>query len=199
LEKTNESSTSRWTSSPRLAGTFLLAGGIINVLLNTIAEGTYPDYNLRTNSLSDLGALGAPTALLWDSMLFLTGLFALLGIIIFFRSSALNIPRRKLARDLFILPPLGIILVSLFPENAVPAIHGLGALMVFLLAGPLIVYSFRFTTSPFRYFSVLLGAISFGSTPLLGVSTVGFGLAERLIIYPLILWYITFAGYLMSR
>ena len=48
----------------RLAGPLMLAGGIVNIVLNTIAEGTYPNYSLRTNALSDPGALGAPTALL---------------------------------------------------------------------------------------------------------------------------------------
>jgi len=43
----------------------MLAGGIVNIVLNTIAEGIYPNYSLRTNALSDLGALEAPTALLW--------------------------------------------------------------------------------------------------------------------------------------
>ena len=33
----------------------MLAGGIVNIVLNTIAEGTYPNYSLRTNALSDPG------------------------------------------------------------------------------------------------------------------------------------------------
>ncbi len=132
-------------------------------------------------------------------MLFVTGLLSLLGIIVLFRSPSLSIPRRTLTSVLFMLPPIGIILVSLFPENTILAVHMFGAFMVFTFGGILDVYAYRFTTPPFRYFSVLLGAISFGATFLLGGSLIAFGIAERLVVYPLILWYISFGGYLMSR
>ena len=105
------------SSNVRLAGALLLASGIVNVIFNTIAEGSYPGYSLRTNALSDLGAVGAPTALLWDGQLFVTGILSLAGIVLFFRSSSLKIPRRKLTSVLYALPPIGTIVVSLVPEN----------------------------------------------------------------------------------
>jgi hypothetical membrane protein len=42
----------------RRAGALLLSSGIIFVILNTIAESIYPNYNIGTNALSDLGAIG---------------------------------------------------------------------------------------------------------------------------------------------
>ncbi|MDA4118811.1 MAG: DUF998 domain-containing protein [Thaumarchaeota archaeon] len=109
-----------WTSNARLAGSFLLAGGIVNILMNTIAEGTYPGYSVGKNALSDLGALGSPTAFLWNSMLLATSLLLIAGIVMFFRSKALDIPRRGATGVLFVLPAVGLTLVSLFPENLIP-------------------------------------------------------------------------------
>jgi hypothetical membrane protein len=47
---------------------------------------------------------------------------------------------------------------------------------------------------------VLLGAVSLLAMSLFGIpSVVGFGVAERLVVYPFNIWTISFAGYLMSR
>ena len=171
---------------------------------DTIAEGTYPGYSVGKNALSDLGALGSPTAFLWNGMLLATSLLLIAGIVMFFRSKALDIPRRGATGVLFVLPAVGLMLVSLFPENLIPTIHFAGALMSFIFGGVSDVYAFRFTKGPFRYFSVLLGVISLLATPVLGVSQghssfVDFGVVERIVAYPLIIWYIAFAGYLMGN
>ena len=68
--------------------------------------------------------------------------------------------RRKLIGMLFLLPSIGSILVSLFPENFVLAIHALGALIVFLMGGIIAIIAYKLTEPPFRYFSVLLGIIA---------------------------------------
>lgn len=176
-----------------------MAGGIVFTLFNTIAEGSYPNYSVATNALSDLGAVGAPTALLWDGQLFATGVLGLAGMLLFFKSSTLMIPRRRLTSVLFLAPQAGTILVSLVPENTVLALHSAAALLVFTLGGISAVYAYRFTPTPFRYFSVLLGLVSLGAILLLGApSLVGFGVAERLVVYPLQVWDIAFAGLLMS-
>ena len=140
-------------SNTRLAGSLELSAGIVFIVFNTIAESIYPGYSVRTNALSDLGALGRRITLLWDSQLFLTGLLSLLAIVILFRGTSLNIRGRRLTSVLYMLPPIGTIVVSLFPENSNLVIHTLGAFVNFLFGGIAAIYAYRFTRSPFRYFS----------------------------------------------
>ncbi len=189
----------------KLSAAMLFASGITFFIFNTIAEGSYPNYSVRTNALSDLGALGSPTALLWDGQLFVSGLFGFLGMyFLFFKSSwclekIKNRWTRNLTAVLFLLPFVGTMLASLFPENFVGAIHLFGAIIVFTLGGISAIYSYRLTKAPFRYFSVVLGLTSLGSASLLGLySLFGFGLIERMVVYPYVIWGISFGGYLMT-
>ncbi|MGI0090590.1 MAG: DUF998 domain-containing protein [Nitrososphaerales archaeon] len=187
-------------SDARSAGSLLLTSGILFIIFNTIAEGIYPDFSLKTNALSDLGAFGAPTQFLWDGMLLFNGVLGFAGMFFLFRGPALGIGKRKLTSILYLLPPIGAIIVSVFPENSIlPAMHLLGAFISFTFGGISAIYAYRFTKSPFKYFSVILGAVSLAATPLLGSGTsIGFGLVERLVLYPYIIWSIAFAGYLLA-
>jgi hypothetical membrane protein len=184
----------------KLPGGLLLASGIVFMLWNTISEGLYPSYSVRTNALSDLGAIGSPTQHIWDGQLFVAGLLGFLGMfILFYRQSALNIGKRTRVGILYLLPTLGTIIVSLFPDNFIGIIHLLGAFLTFLFGGISMVYAYRFTNTPFNYFSVLLGMISLASTPFLGLAPqIDFGLVERLVLYPYIIWNIAFAGSLIG-
>jgi hypothetical membrane protein len=177
----------------------LLLAGTVNVIFNMVSEGTYPGYNLGINALSDMGAVGSPTFLLWNGQLLITGALSFIGITLFLGSSALPIPNHGIAWILYMMPPLGTIVVSLVPENSILALHAIGAFMVFIFGGLGPIYAYRFTKPPFRYLSVLLGAVSLVAIALFGIpSVVGFGIAERLVVYPFNIWTISFAGYLMS-
>jgi hypothetical membrane protein len=185
----------------KLSATLIFASGTIFLIFNTIAEGTYPDYSLKTNALSDLGALGAPTAFLWDGQLFITGALGFLGMyLLFFKSTwSETIKRRSATAILFLLPPAGTITISLFPENFIGAIHSFGAITSFTFGGISAMYAYRLTKPPFRYFSLILGVIPVGATSLLGAGSIfGFGLIERVVVYPFTIWSISFAGYLMA-
>ena len=183
-----------------MAGALLLLAGTVNIIFNMISEGTYPGYNLGTNALSDMGAIGSPTALLWNSQLLATGVLSFIGVMLFLRSSVLPIPNSRIAWLLYTMPPLGTIVVSLVPENSIVAIHAVGAFMVFIFGGLGSIYAYRFTKPPFKYLSVLLGAVSLLAILLFGIpSVLGFGIAERLVVYPFNIWTISFAGYLMSN
>jgi hypothetical membrane protein len=185
---------------PGSAGALLLLAGTVNIIFNMISEGAYPGYSLGSNALSDMGAIGSPTFLLWNGQLLVTGVLSFMGVIIFLRSSSLPIPNTRIAWFLYTMPPLGSIVVSLFPENSILAIHAVGAFMVFIFGGLGSIYAYRFTKPPFRYLSVLLGAVSLLAMSLFGIpSVVGFGVAERLVVYPFNIWTISFAGYLMSK
>lgn len=49
-------------SARTISGILQLSGGIVFFIFTTVAEALYPGYDIRTNALSDLGALGAPIA-----------------------------------------------------------------------------------------------------------------------------------------
>jgi hypothetical membrane protein len=184
-------------SENRLAGVLLCLSGVGFFIFNHVAESIYPSYSVRKNYLSDLGATGQPTTFLWDGMLFLTGILWLLGAYFFLRRSG----RRKLTLALYLLAPVGQIVVSLFPENTILAVHTIGALVTFLFGGLSAVYAYRLTRSPFGYFSLVLGAIALVSL-LLFVSGrflgLGVGGMERMIVYPIDIWLIVLGGYLMA-
>lgn len=184
-------------SDTRLAGILLCLSGIAFFIFNHIAESIYPNYSVHTNYLSDLGATGQPTTLLWDPLLFITGILWLLGVYFFLRRSG----RRKLTLALYLLAPVGQITVSLFPENVNLAIHTIGALMAFILGGISAVFAYRLTHPPFRYFSLLLGAISLASLELFVSGSylgLGVGGVERMVVYPMVIWLVMLGGYLMA-
>jgi len=177
-----------------------MASGIIFTIVNTIAESIYPGYSVRTNALSDLGALGHPTAFLWDGQLLVSAALSLTGMsLLVFRSSLSEYLQDRPVRALYLLPSIGSIIVSLFPENTIIAVHTIGATITFVFGAISAIYAYRFTKAPFRFFSVLLGAISLVAIPLLGDSSlIGFGGMERMVVYPNALWGIAFGAYLTA-
>lgn len=182
----------------RRAGIFLISSGIVFTIFNTIAEAIYPAYSVRTDALSDLGALGRSTTLLWDGQLFVCSALSFAGLyLLVYRSSISEFLEGRAVRILYLLPPVGSFIVSLFPENSILALHTLGTFIVFVFGAISAIYAFKFTKSPFRYFSLLLGVISLVAIPLLADSSLlGFGGMERLVVYPYIVWGIAFGSYL---
>lgn len=191
----------------KAAGSLLLLGGLVFFLLNTVAEGIYPNYNVGSNVLSDLGALGTNTFLLWDGMLFLSGVLLLLASYLLFytensfRSTAVG-KRANLVGVLYLLPGIGAMIVSLFQENSAlgaAGVHGLGAMVTFLFGGVSAAYAYRLTKAPFRYFSIVLGLLTLVFILVFVTSGATLeGLTERLIVYPFVLWAIGFGGYLTA-
>jgi hypothetical protein len=80
-------------------------------------------------------------------------------------------------------------------------LHLVGSIAAFLLAVVLMMYAYRFTRGPFRYFSPILGVVAltalllFASGNSLGV---GFGGMERVLIYTMDVWIIGFGAYLLG-
>ncbi|MDG7014118.1 MAG: DUF998 domain-containing protein [Nitrososphaerota archaeon] len=193
------------SSRVRVAGSMLISGGLVFFLLNTVAEGIYPNYDVGTYYLSDLGAIGANTCLLWNGTLFVSGALLLVaGYSLFytenqFRATAVG-GRASLVGVLYLLPGIGSIIVSLFPGNSslgAAGMHSIGAFTTFAFGGVSAVYAVRLTKAPFRCFSVVLGVITLVSIPVFVYSGASIaGLTERLIVYPFVLWALCFGAYL---
>ncbi len=180
-----------------IAGLLLSLSGVIFILANHIAESIYPGFSVNANFLSDLGATGNNTTLFWDSQLLVAAVLWLLGMYFFLRMNK----KGKSVWILFLLAPVGQLVVSLFPENTILVIHSVGALLAFVTGGLSAIYAYKLTRKPFAYLSFSLGAVSLISLVffLSGMDLgLGPGGMERMVVYPLALWLVALGGHLMA-
>ncbi len=197
-----------WATGLRLGGALLsLAGGIILMGIIT-AESFYPRaYSTGANQISDLGGTEPPNSLVFqpsagvfDGSMIVVGLLVLAGSWLIHR----EIRRRAVSIPLALLG-VGAFGVGLFPGNTGTP-HALFAMLTFVAGGVAALTGSRVTTAPFRYLSILLGAISILSlvsylalrdaSPMVGL---GIGGIERWIVYPIVIWVTAFGGFLAGR
>jgi hypothetical membrane protein len=172
------------------------------------AEVLYPEgYSTANNAISDLGAteppdsiIEQPSATIFNSVMTVAGVLILAAAFLLERGS-----RRLGAAITLGLFGLGVLGVGLFPGDK-GTIHALFALLAFVAGGAAAIVAWTVVTSPFRYFSALLGAVALVSLLLyfiLGDSNpmapLGDGGIERWVAYPILLWVTGFGGYLMGR
>ncbi|MDV3292887.1 MAG: DUF998 domain-containing protein [Nitrososphaerales archaeon] len=196
-------------SNPAKAGTAFVIGGVQFTILWMLAEVFYPGYSVKTNYISDLGTTchspGScyvpPAWWMFNASEVIFGVLIAVGAYFFFRAY-----RYKPATVMIAVAGVALIGVGIFNESWSPW-HSLFSLVTFLFAGLSAIATFRFQKAPLSYISVLLGAVTllslilyipdagaFGNT--IGV---GAGGLERLIVYPALLWGISFGGYLLGQ
>ncbi|MDA4126504.1 MAG: DUF998 domain-containing protein [Thaumarchaeota archaeon] len=190
-------------SNASKAGVAIFVGAVQFSIGLILAEIYYPNYNVSTNYVSDLGAnctptpclINQPTSTIFNSSIVLLGLTILVGA--FFLHRAFH---WKPATAMIALAGIGAMGVGLFPETT-GVWHGIFSLIIFLFAGLSAVVTARFQKAPMFYFSILLGLVTLGAL-LLYVGSVYLGLGpggmERMIVYPVLLWSVAFGGYLMA-
>jgi hypothetical membrane protein len=192
------------SDNAKLAGILLLIGSIQFTILLVIAESIYPGYSTSTNFISDLGVWGKPSALLFNPSIALLGALNLVSS--YFIKKQFNLGK---VAYLFALASTGTLAVGFFPENTVlvggfALIHGIGAFLAFLMSAAAAIAAYTYTKSPFRFISIVLGIVSFVSFVLFlttapyGSLGIGIGGMERMIVYPTLLWTISFGGYLLG-
>jgi hypothetical membrane protein len=136
-----------------------------------------------------------PSAWIFNTSIALMGLLLLVGAYYFHRSY-----RWKPATALILLVGIGCMGVGFFPETA-GSIHSYFADVAFLFAGLASIVTSRFQKVPMSYFSIILGAMSLLAVILYRgdyFAGLGAGGMERMIVYPIVLWGISFGGYLMA-
>ncbi|UCF58778.1 MAG: DUF998 domain-containing protein [Candidatus Bathyarchaeota archaeon] len=177
----------------KIAGLLLTIGSVLCVFGIIAAEALYPNYSTSENYISDLGV--GPSALIFNSSVFLLGVLAVSGV--YFIQKAFSF---RLFSILAAIAGIGAMGVGLFPEDA-GLIHAVFSLIAFLFAGISAIASYRLEKPPISYVSIMLGAMSlvalvlFASDIHLGL---GKGGMERMIAYPALLWMVCFGGHLMS-
>jgi hypothetical membrane protein len=177
----------------KVAGSLLFIGGVVCFLGIIIAETLYPGYSTSQNYISDLGV--GPSALIFNSSVFLLGVLAVLGA--YFVQRAFNF---RLFSILAAIAGIGATGVGLFTEDA-GMIHGVFSLIVFLFAGLSAITSYKLQKPPLSYFSIILGTLSLFALVLFGSGVyldLGKGGMERVIAYPVLLWTVSFGSYLIS-
>ena len=186
-------------SRQSIAGALYLTGGISFWIIVTISEAIYPSYSVRTNMLSDLGAIGTTTGLLFDVSVFSLSLMWVVAAFLIFSQH-----KPYLIANLLL--PVGLLLASVSPENVYLPLHIAGAYIGFVGGAAATLCDFKMIKSRFRYFALILGILSVisivvlfrGYTNGIDSQTLGAGGWERLVLYPLVVWFIALGAYLMS-
>jgi hypothetical membrane protein len=196
-------------SNAAKAGALFFVGTAQFTIVWFLSESWYPNYNVANNYISDLGTNCSssgtcyvpPEWWVFNSSAVILGLLLMLGAYYWYRSF-----RWRPAFALLTLAGIGLVGLGVFNETyEVP--HLAFSLLVFLSLGLSAVILFRFQKSPLSYFSLALGLVTLVAivlyTPDTGVYFGGqFGIGpgglERLIVYPMVVWGLGFAGQLMA-
>lgn len=191
-----------------VAGALLFAAGVVAFMGIITAEALYPEgYSTSQNEISDLGAtrppdsvIAQPSATIFNSVMIAAGVLVIAAALCLHGGS-----KRKAPAILLGLFGLGVLGVGVFPGDH-GNVHALFALLTFIAGGLAAILSVMVAKGPFRYFSVLLGAVgllalllyaAFGdANPMAGL---GDGGIERWVAYPVLLWMTGFGGHLMGR
>ena len=194
----------------KVAGTLFLIAATQFLLCLAISEALYPGYSLSANYISDLGV--GPSAIIFNSSVFLLGLLILFGI--YFLRHA---PNFKILNILLLLMALGTMGVGVFTE-AFTLIHGAIASVAFFFAALSAISSVKVLKKPLSLISIVLGFVTLTALALysMGIVTsgsvtssvaldssfylgLGPGGMERMIVYPALMWLAGFGGHLVTK
>jgi hypothetical membrane protein len=190
----------------KFAGILLVVACVQYLLAVNVAESLYPGYSIAVNSLSDLGGslpLVEPAAIIFNVSNIILGILILITVYLILKSGGCRLFSSCLAVFGFCMVALGI-----FPEYA-GGIHVTFALLAFISGILALFFSYRLGINiPMIIISMILGLIAlitlispfiYGIGPSNPLNVLGMGGAERLIVYPIILYLTALGGYLSSR
>ncbi len=190
----------------KIAGILLVIGGILYILVVNIGESLFPGYNIATNSLSDIGGmlpLIQPAATIFNLVNIILGILLISSAYLIIKSGGCRLFSSCLAIFGFCIAALGV-----FPEYT-HGIHVAFATLAFFFGSFSLLFSYRLGINiPMTIISTILGLIAlltilspiiFGIGPHNPLNVFGKGGAERLIIYPIIMYLTALGGYLTGR
>jgi len=189
-----------------LRPSYLVIGLILSImsaqflLVLMLGAAIAPDYSVHDNAISDLGVI-PQTALLFNASLFLFGLFVIIAAYFYH-----PLHKKRWITLLFIISGIGAIGVAFFPLDN-PVIHSIFAFLAFLFTNLLPIGISVLLPKPLNVLSMVIGTLGLVFLILHFLSDTGFlnaygvighGGSERMIVYPVLLWFIAFGGYLMA-
>lgn len=178
-------------------GILLFTGSVQFTIALTLAEALYPNYDVSSNPLSDLGAgIFQPSSNIFNGSVIIFGCLILLST--YFIKKGFD---AKPLITLLLLSGIGVLGVGLFTESILVP-HLVFSLIAFLFSALAAIFSFKAVDSPFRYFCAVLGIAALLAIVLF-IAEVDFGLGhggiQRMIVYPALLWYISFGSHIMTH
>ena len=188
-------------SRGKVAGALIFVAVTQFVIGMIVSEALYPGYSTADNYISDLGV--GPSALVFNSSVFLMGLLLLIGAYFLWRAFDYT-----MLAVLLVLTAVGVMGVGVFTEDF-GAIHGAVSLMAFLFSGLSAIFSvlcsyvheLKLVRMPFSAFGIILGLMTLVALGLFGGGVylgLGVGGMERMIAYPTLMWGAGFGGYLIA-
>lgn len=185
----------------RFAGVALIILAAEFMTAITLAASMVPGYQLNAGAISDLG-VRPESALLFNASLVLLGVLNILAGAALFRSGG-----RAWLLGIVGLAGVGAIGAGLFPLDR-GDLHSLFALLAFLFFNIEALACAVAFSGPMRLVSALAGTIglAFVVVMIIGDSgnpavfgAIGHGGAERMIVYPPMLWMLAFGGSLLAE
>ena len=177
---------------------FILAAGFMTVVM--LGTSMAPGYDVQGGAISDLGVIGE-TAALFNGALLAVGLLNIASGFLLYRSHG-----HVGVFAVFLLAGLGAIGAGLVPLNT-SDLHGIFALFAFVFFNIEALAVAPLISGPMRWVSVLAGLVGLAFVVLMVIGDagspgvfgpIGHGGAERMIVYPSMLWLMAFGGYLMA-
>ena len=183
-----------------LAGLSLVALAALFLTVLMVGASIAPGYDVAGGAISDLGVI-AETRLLFNASLLIVGLLNVVAGILLYRRHA-----RAWILVLFAIAGIGAMGAGLVPLDG-GGLHGLFALAAFVAINLEACAMATAVTGPMRAISLVAGVIGLAFVVLMIIGDagspsvfgpIGHGGAERMIVYPAMLWALAFGGYLMA-
>jgi hypothetical membrane protein len=177
---------------------FILAAQFMTVIM--LAASMAPGYDLGGGAISDLGVI-PETALLFNLSLVVVGVLNVAAGVLLYRTTG-----RRSILAVFTVAGLGAAGAGLVPLDR-SDLHGIFALLAFLFFNVEALVIGAVVTGPMRAVSLIAGLVGVGFVVLMVIGdagnpgvfgAIGHGGAERMIVYPVMLWLLAFGGYLMG-
>ena len=204
------------STGSRQAGAILWLLSIQYYVVQLVVASAWSDanpYSWAQNTISDLanttcGPYGdrlvcSPLHPLMNASFLLLGITMILGSWLLAKSASATAV--KLGLLCMALAGIGTILVGLFPENSIAAMHVLGATLAFVLGNVgmlLIGIGSNHTPKMLRYLTIaaaVLGLAALAAFVLQAYGSLGIGGLERVVAYPQSIWMIATGLYLLIR
>ena len=189
----------------KIAGIVLMLSCIQFFMAVTLAETQYTGYSTAKNTLSSLGGTlppVEPSATIFNISVFLLGILALVAVYLILKSGGC-----RLFSACLLISGVGAVGVGLFPSYS-PFAHTIFTFLTFFFGSLAVLFSYRLGLNiPLVIVSIIMGIVPFSiiiGTLIFGFDNVlieylGLGGTERIVVYPLILYFTGLGGYLASR
>lgn len=184
-----------------VAGLIFFAEAAQFMLVIVLGASIAPGYGLNASTISELG-VAPETATLFNSSLMAVGVLNIVGGALFHRTH-----RRVWITAVFVVAGVGALGAGVINLGVSSDIHNLAALVAFIGFGVQPAVAAMRLRGPIRLLAALasIASLAFTVVMLIGefanesvFGVIGRGGAERMVVYPIMLWMMAFGGYLIA-